>query len=77
MYNSEYKAKQEFLTQASAMIAFCKFEFNELNDFQTVVERSKVYSTQCDAVKQESEKLASKIFSINSDLNQVRSVFFF
>lgn len=67
-----HPTKQEFLTQASAMIAFCKFEFNELNDFQTVVERSKVYSAQCDAVKQESEKLASKIFSINSDLNQVK-----
>ncbi len=63
------------MTQTSAMIAFCKFEFNELNDFQTVVERSKVYSAQCDSIKCESDNLATQIFSINSQLNQVRANF--
>lgn len=54
------------------MVAFCKFEFSELTEFQMVINRTKDYVARCDIVRREADELQARVFSTNSEINQLK-----
>lgn len=56
------------------MIAFCRFEFTELTEFQEATNKIKLYKDQCEVIKKESDELQAKTFLINSESNQLRPI---
>jgi chromosome segregation ATPase len=62
------------MKQMSAIISYCRFIFTELTDFQSVVDKTKAYTDECNLIKRDIDELSAKLFSQNSELTQIKPI---
>ncbi len=58
----------------SGIISYCRFIFTELTDFQSVVDKTKAYTDECNIIKRDIDEFLAKLFSQNSELTQIKPI---